>query len=112
MVYLLLRSDESVVTFLSQSERAFRRFSKVIFIVTCNELSEFRFRRLIVERLPDLEEMKEFGAARPWPEYLRRRHLILKSKWKPAWLLAYGLTFDEYLKEVERNLNGITRRAV
>ena len=112
MVFLLLRSDENVVAFLSKSERTFRRFSQVFFVVTCKDLSEFRYRSLIAERLPDLEEIKNFGARRPWPEYLRRRHLILMSKWKPTWLLTYGPTFDEYLKEVERSINGISPRAI
>ena len=94
VVYVLGMDDAEVAEFSKNSGRIYRRFEKVIWVVTCGDISPLLRREFLVEVLPHPQHAMSGG--RVWKPFLERRRDILRMKWQPDWSLSFGWRFDEY----------------
>ena len=59
----------------------------------------FRGRRIVVEYLPPAEQRARFAADLDWDLYRLRRLALLRRKWQPARIVAFGAAASALLRE-------------
>ena len=67
-----------------------RRGITPLFLTDCDGLDLFRARRQIFEYLPPLEARARFAPDLHWELYLQRRLALIRRKWRPVRVVAFG----------------------
>lgn len=90
-----------------QTRRAVERHGKVrsyrpVFVVSNPDTRPLLGTGLTCEHVCGLDDIRRHRLAGDWPSYVTERWRMIHTKWKPAWSVAYALSFNDYLSEVEK----------
>lgn len=73
------------------------RFFQPIFVVTTEDTALFLESRIIFEYFPPARLVHEYAHVGSWREYLPEKWEIIRAKWRPRWVVEYGLSLERYL---------------
>ncbi|RSK41011.1 hypothetical protein EJA01_00265 [Rhodovulum iodosum] len=96
LVTLLVAPPAAVARALARHATA--QTHRPVFIVTDPDIGPLQQAGCVFEHLPAPEMVQRFCGMGDWPGYLDERWAMLQRKWQPGWVVAYGLSLDDYLK--------------
>ena len=70
---------------------------RCVFVLSHDDFAPFLARGVALEYLMPLDLQAQHGGLMDWPEYLSEKWTLVQMKWRPAQIIAYGLTVDRFL---------------
>lgn len=77
---------------------------KAVYVVTEPNISDIRIAGCVPEYFPSIDTVHNFPTTGDWFSYLRERWNIVNSKWRPSWIVVEGISIDQYLESVKKQV--------